>query len=404
MYIASVVEKKGYSVDIININKDDYKLDFSEYSIVGFSITSSITYPIIKKCRFSSKYNDSALIIAGGFHVNLYPSEVLIDLNIEIVSVGEGESTILEIIKEYESRDFSTIKGIRYKQDSNIVITEHRDQINYLNDLPFPARHLMLEENIILNNRLSNINLRMTHIMFSRGCPFTCYFCASSDSKLQLRSGENVRKELIHLKNEYGIEGFSVVDDNNILNKNNLFDICEAIKDLNLKWNALSRMDVINKEKLIKMQESGCIEVVYGLESGSERILKLMNKKINLSQAFNAILNAFSIGMKVKIFLIHGFPGENIESTNQTINFLEKIKHMVDRVSLFRFVPLPGSYVFNNHIEFNLNINYTNYEEHDWEKYHIHHNYKHWWGDNEDFSMLNEAYSKLEEFINKNWT
>jgi coproporphyrinogen III oxidase-like Fe-S oxidoreductase len=159
-------------------------------------------------------------------------------------------------------------------------------------------------------------------------------------------------------------------------------------------------VDTVDHELLEVMGEAGCIELKFGVESGSERILRAMGKNISCNQIRQAIILAHSIGIKVKIFLVHGFPGEDLASTKETISLLKEIKPMVERVSLFRFAPLPGSHVFRNAEAFGLNI-----PEHvqDWSKFHIYLNNHHWWGSSQDFKQMEDAYLELEKFINDNW-
>lgn len=218
--------------------------------------------------------------------------------------------------------------------------------------------------------------------------------------RIQCRSGSNIRMELEHLKLKYKIGGFAIVDDNFVVNKNMVRNVCEAIGDLGLRWSALSRVDTVDYELLEIMRNAGCIELKFGVESGSERMLRAMGKNISGNQIRKAITLASSVGIQVKIFLVHGFPGENLASTQETISLLKDIEPMVDRVSLFRFVPLPGSYVFKNPNLFDLNI-----PKHisDWGKFHIYHNNYHWWGSKEDFQQVEFAYQGLRRFIADHW-
>jgi len=220
------------------------------------------------------------------------------------------------------------------------------------------------------------------------------------EKKVQYRSGNNVRMELEYLKHEYKIDGFAVVDDNFVVNKNMVRNVCEAIGDLGLCWSALSRVDTVDYELLETMHGAGCIELKFGVESGSERMLQAMGKNISSNQIRKTITLATSVGIRVKIFLVHGFPGENLASTQKTISLLKNIGPMVDRVSLFRFVPLPGSYVFRNPDLFDINI-----PKHisDWRNFHIYHNNHHWWGSNEDFRQMELAYQELRMFIADYW-
>jgi len=252
-----------------------------------------------------------------------------------------------------------------------------------------------------MSNRLAGTDVRMAHIMLSRGCPFSCFFCAVTQKKLQYRSGASAKMELEYLKCKYRIRGFAIVDDNFVVNKRAVRDVCESIGNLGLRWSALSRVDTINYELLEAMKDAGCIELKFGIESGSERILQAMGKNISCNQIRQAVTLASSIGIRVKAFLVHGFPGENIESTKETISLLKEIGHMIDRISLFRFVPLPGSHVFRNARVYRLNLPGCIEE---WEKFHIYNNNYHWWGDKNDFRQVeSSSYEELEEFVEKNW-
>jgi len=218
--------------------------------------------------------------------------------------------------------------------------------------------------------------------------------------RIQYRSGGNIRLELEHLKRKYKIDGFAVADDNFVVNKSIVRNVCEAIGGLGLRWSALSRVDTVDYELLETMHDAGCIELKFGVESGSEKMLQSMGKNISGNQIRKAITLAYSVGIQIKIFLVHGFPGENFASTRETLSLLKDIKHMVNRVSLFRFVPLPGSYVFKNPELFNLTI-----PKHisDWGIFHIYHNDRHWWGNKGDFRQMELAYQELRKFIADYW-
>jgi radical SAM superfamily enzyme YgiQ (UPF0313 family) len=220
----------------------------------------------------------------------------------------------------------------------------------------------------------------MVHVMFSRGCPFPCSFCAAGQTRIQYRSGASARCELLHLIGQYGIEGFAIVDDNFIVNKNKVGDICDSIGDLRLKWSALSRVDTIDEYLLRKMSNSGCIEVKYGMESGSERLLKAMRKNTNQKQIKRAIYATVEAGIEAKVFIIHGFPGEDAETTDDTIKLLQELGSTISRVSLFRFVPLPGTQVYDQAGSYGVRGTHLQPDwDGDWSKFHIHHNTRHWW-------------------------
>jgi radical SAM superfamily enzyme YgiQ (UPF0313 family) len=147
--------------------------------------------------------------------------------------------------------------------------------------LPLPARHLLDSADLVMADRLSTTDLRMAHVMFSRGCPFPCRFCAAAQTRIQYRSGASARAELEHMIAAYRIDGFAIVDDNFIVNKPKVRDICLSIQDLGLRWSALSRVDTVDQALLKDMAAAGCIEVKFGVESGSEALLKAMRKNTN---------------------------------------------------------------------------------------------------------------------------
>jgi len=200
------------------------------------------------------------------------------------------------------------------------------------------------------------------------------------------------------LKSKYNINGFAIIDDNFIINKKNVLEICHEITDLNLSWSALSRIDTINNELLKTMKKAGLIEVKYGIESGNNTLLQSMGKNINIKQISDVLKITKNNGILVKIFIIHGFPGENNKTTKDTINFLHENKSLIDRVSLFRFVPLPGSYIFSNHQKYNIILSEN------WDDYHIYHNDKHWWGSRKDYKILQESYKAIKDFIDNTWS
>lgn len=356
MYLASALEKENYDVKIIATSNDNNCFDFSDFDMIGFSISSSLAYPLIKETRENSIFKANSLIIAGGIHASLYPNEIIKDLDCDIVSIGEGEKTIVEIAKATSLDDISKIKGIYYKKDNSIYITEKRNDINDLDTLAFPARHLLPKEDIVME-RLSNTSLSIAHVLFSRGCPYHCNFCANQNHNVRYRSKDNIKEELEFLIKDYGIKGFCVVDDNFLVNKEKAMEIIREISKLNLKWSTLARVDNVDLELLKELKNSGCIEIKYGVESGSQKMLDLMNKKITVSEIKNAFNLTKDVGINAKALIMHGFPKEDINTTKETIALLEELKMCISRVGLTYFTYLPGSPIYpSEHITCNTSV------------------------------------------------
>ena len=356
MYLASALEKENYDVKIIATSNDNNCFDFSDFDMIGFSISSSLAYPLIKETRENSIFKANSLIIAGGIHASLYPNEIIKDLDCDIVSIGEGEKTIVEIAKATSLDDISKIKGIYYKKDNSIYITEKRNDINDLDTLAFPARHLLPKEDIVME-RLSNTSLSIAHVLFSRGCPYHCNFCANQNHNVRYRSKDNIKEELEFLIKDYGIKGFCVVDDNFLVNKEKAMEIIREISKLNLKWSTLARVDNVDLELLKELKNSGCIEIKYGVESGSQKMLDLMNKKITVSEIKNAFNLTKDVGINAKALIMHGFPKEDINTTKETIALLEDLKMCISRIGLTYFTYLPGSPIYpSEHITCNTSV------------------------------------------------
>lgn len=404
LYLAAVAELEGHEVTIEKVSPSHTRLDFAGADLVAFSVPSSATYGIAKEARFNSTYDGDPIIAVGGVHPNFYPEQTVVDFAADVVGVGEGEDTFLDLLAVRDRRRLVDVPGLIVNTKDGLVRTAMRPMIKDIDHLPLPARHLLDVDDLVMADRLSNTDLQMAHIMLSRGCPFPCRFCAAAQTRMQYRSGASARHELIHLKETYGVEGFAVVDDNFIVNKRKVADVCESIKDLSLTWSALSRVDTVDEPLLHSMRGSGCIEIKFGMESGSERMLKAMGKRIKQDQIRNAVRTAHEAGINVKLFLIHGYPGENRESTHETMRMLEELAPMVTRVALFRFVPLPGTYVYNNPLEFGLRgTDKAPDWNGDWGKYHIHHNDDHWWGTDAEFTELTSSYAELRSLVDVTW-
>ncbi|WP_322770591.1 B12-binding domain-containing radical SAM protein, partial [Frankia sp. Cr1] len=269
---------------------------------------------------------------------------------------------------------------------------------------PLPARHLLPVEDFVMEDRLAGRAVRMAHVMFSRGCPFPCSFCAAGQTRIQYRSGASARAELTHLIDRYGIGGFAIVDDNFIVHKGKVCDICDSIADLDLSWSALSRVDTIDPALLKKMAAAGCIEIKFGVESGSEQLLRAMRKNTTRAQIKAAFAATADAGIEGKAFIIHGFPGENEETTAETMSLLTELGSSLSRVSLFRFVPLPGTQVYADPVRHGLRGTHTQADwDGDWSKFHIHHNDLHWWGTPEQWQETEDSYRRLRDFVEDHW-
>ena len=131
------------------------------------------------EARRVSLIRADALVMVGGVHCNFYPESSLVDFAADVAADGESEETIIEILDHAETRDFVAVPGVLWRADGKIRRSPRRLLVRTIDDLPMPARHLLPREDIVLSDRLAGTDLRMAHVMFSRGCPFPCSFCAA---------------------------------------------------------------------------------------------------------------------------------------------------------------------------------------------------------------------------------
>lgn len=404
LYLAAIVEQAGHEVSVLKVAPGQTALDLTAYQAVGFSLASSATYGLMRAARDQSAFAPDALVMVGGVHCNFYPIESLRDFRAHVATDGESEETILELLDRADSRQFAGVAGCVWHGDGDIERERPRALMRDIDTLPLPARHLLPVEDFVISDRLAGTDTRMAHVMFSRGCPFPCSFCAAGQTRIQYRSGSSARRELSHLVERFGIGGFAIVDDNFIVNKRKVGDICDHIADLDLRWSALSRVDTVDAALLQKMTAAGCIEVKYGMESGSERLLKAMRKNTTREQIKRAVGAAADAGIQAKVFIIHGYPGENAETTDETMSLLADLGSALTRVSLFRFVPLPGTQVYAQADRIGIRGTHLQADwDDDWSKFHIHHNEQRWWGSDRDWRELEVSYHKLRDFVEARW-
>ncbi|WP_433189217.1 B12-binding domain-containing radical SAM protein [Actinoallomurus sp. CA-150999] len=407
LYLAAVIEQAGHEAVIEAVTPTRTTLDLTGFDAVGFSLASSATYRLMLTARKTSVFAPDCLVMVGGVHANFYPTESLVDFDAHVVADGESEEIILDLLHRSADfgRDFTGIPGIYWRDATGQIIQgPPRALMRNIDELPLPARHLLPRQNVVMSDRLAGTDTEMAHVMFSRGCPFPCAFCAAAQSRIQYRGAASARRELEHLINAYGIEGFAIVDDNFIVHKGKVAAICDEIADLGLRWSALSRVDTVDAPLLKKMAAAGCIEIKYGMESGNEPLLKAMRKNTRRTQISNAVRMTADAGIGAKVFVIHGFPGENDATTDETISLLEELAPHLARVALFRFVPLPGTQVYADPDRYQITGTHLQPGwDGDWSRFHIHHNTRRWWGTDEQWAEVESSYARLRAFVEATW-
>ena len=374
-YIAAVLEENGYDVSIIDATALDY--DFDQLAnrvkkenpdIVSITALTPTIGRALESAQVVKEVLPDTMVILGGYHPTFNVKETLDDENVDLVIRGEGEYTMLELVQTLEKgENISNVKGIAYEEinengEKLLVLTPEREPICNLDELPFPALHLLPMDHY----KLLNMDTHMSTMITSRGCPIQCSFCSSAamhGRKIRRRSIENIVDEMEHLVYDYGIETIAFMDDTFTVNKKRVRDLCDEIMRRNLKvfWGCTSRVDTLNEELLQKMKDSGCIAIFMGVESADQQQLDRMGKNTNITK----IENAFRMAREKKIRTIAsvalGMPHDTKETMEKTIKFVRQLK---PNYAVFNLAtPYPGTRFYKEAFEKNL------IQVKDWSKY-----------------------------------
>lgn len=366
-YIASVLEKKGHIVQIIdrdyilrNNKFNFYKADAVTLDLIigfgsqvlGFSATTPNISDVDCFSNKVKKLKPDITIVLGGPHCTGEPEETLRNcLGIDLVVRGEGEMSMLDIANEKNIMD---IAGLSYRNEEREIISNaDRPLIESLDDLPLPARHLLHMDYYTRPSRFisRNLSLKTTHVFTTRGCPYNCCYCAGplmGRRKVRYHSAQRVVSEIEHLINNYFIEAVYFADDMFLSSKKRAEEIIGLFIQRGISkkivWMAQLNPNVVDAEFLMMMKKAGCIHVEYGFESGSQRILDLMNKRTNIENNNRVARLTRKCGLRFQGNFIVGYPGETETDFNKTVTFIKQA--CPNNVSLNLFMALPGTEIY----------------------------------------------------------
>jgi len=358
-YLASFLEKNKYSVKILDLSIER----MSEQQIlnyisrinpknIGISCMS-VHVDFVDRITKKIKENFSSIkIIVGGIHPTALPEKSAKNLkNVDIFVLGEGEITLLELMK---NKKLEKINGIAYIKNKKVKINPPREFMQNLDIIPFPARHLLPDmKKYTLGFDWEGKKPSAT-VFSSRGCPFNCIYCASKvmwKQRIRLRSAENVLNEIDFLVKKHKIKEILFYDDHFVFDKKRLIDICNGLikRKYDLTWGCMARVDSIDIETANLMKKAGCHIISFGVESGSQKMLDSMEKNVKVETIINAFKACKKAGINTKASFIFGSPGETQETIKETQNLLKII--LPDYVWFFIMTPMPGTKLYKLHVE-----------------------------------------------------
>jgi len=284
------------------------------------------------------------LLVAGGPLPTCDPAPFLD--HFDVVVSGEGEQTMLELVQAHtQHTNLDQVAGIvtRKGGKGELLFSAERPYTKDLDRIPFPARELLPNESYIHYGK-KKYGYSITTVMSTRGCPYRCEFCSNVvfGGSYRGRSPRNVVDE-VEAVLKLGYDRISFADDVFTMKKARVIQVCHEIqaRGLNFNWECLGRVDAMDAATANAMKEAGCTRIFFGIESGNERMLKLMNKKITAEQARQAVTIAHQAGLQVGAFFILCYPGDTDETVLETLHYSTLLP--LDYIGLSMPYPLPGT-------------------------------------------------------------
>ncbi len=342
LYLSAYLKKFSYDVAVWDLNFRDSDWDLlkgDKIKIIGISMLSYMrkdSYGLIKQIR---AINKEIKIVIGGMHATSLPKVLVTHLSVDAVVIGEGELTMKEL-SDLWIRGQGNLKDIKGIATKDYGIHEPRELVQNLDDLPIPD-HSQINVNgyhcTIARNR-PNLNIngikiseaKFINIITSRGCIGRCKFCNAFihwNYMVRFRSADNVLYELNCLYKK-GFRLFNFNDDSFGQNKKIAIEICKGILNSEMKivWHTDMRVDNVDEELLSWMKKAGCFVIAYGIESGSDKILKNIGKRITKDQIINAVKLTKKVGIKTYSLLMVGNQGETEETIKETIELMNELE------------------------------------------------------------------------------
>ena len=353
-YLASCLEKAGHKVIILDLpiwripnNKINTYVERIRPDIIGITALTAYYGGMKELCH---EIQDIPTVL-GGVHVSSLPIISFKECDPDFVIYGEGEVTFVELVEAIEAgkTNYDGIKGLHYKEGDRIKQTPSRSPIQNLDDIPFPAWHLMKPKWYPPDpHGLIMKNYPYAPVLSTRGCPFSCTYCSSTNfwgNNFRRRSPKNVVDEIEFLIKEYNIREIHFWDDNFTLIKKHIIGICKEIleRKLNISMSCPNgvRVDSLDKSILNLMKKAGFYSITLAIESGSQKILTNVKKNLELKNVQKAAILAKKMGFYLPAFFILGLPGETKETIKETIEISRRLP--IDRPGFFIATPLPGS-------------------------------------------------------------
>ena len=325
--------------------------------VIGVSCMFSTLWPLTHRVAMAiRKRFPRALLVLGGEHGTAVPEHVLATSPFDVVVLGEGEETFVELLRARQAgRSLNTVKGIAYRDNGRVATTGLSERRRDVDAIAPPDWASFPIGEYIDRHQTNGINLgRSMPILGTRGCPFQCTFCSNPAMWTQrwiARDPRLLADEMERYVREYGVTNFDFQDLTAIVKRQWIVDFCRELirRDLSITWQMPSgtRAEVFDAEVADLLYSSGCRALAFAPESGSPEILKAVKKQVDLGHMLAAMRAAVRRGLKLSCFIVIGFPDDTPGTLRQTLRLIRRMAVLgVYDVAVSKFVPYPGSALF----------------------------------------------------------
>ncbi len=347
MYLAAVLREAGFPVEILDAHVFDlYGKNFQQAvadarpDIIGFTSTTVGWPNVVEAARLAHEAVPEALIVVGGPQLQIYPKESVSFPWIDIAVTGDGEETFLELVQRRDGGgSLDDILGTCVKVDGEVRLNPPRQWTRKLDDIPFPAVDLTPWNKY----HVLTIEKPFFNMITTRGCPYKCAYCSQvyAGDTIRYRSPENVLDEMEIYVKKYGAREIIMFDETFTVKKSRVMKICEGIGQRKLKFgfDIRTRVDCLDEEMMKALHGAGCKRIHFGIESGSPKILKMMNKGITVEKVRETVTLAKKIGFSTRGFFMIGYLDEDMDTYKETVRFSQELP--LDWASYSITTPLP---------------------------------------------------------------
>jgi radical SAM superfamily enzyme YgiQ (UPF0313 family) len=345
-FVGAMLKSAGYSVEVRNWhNAESGSREIRETlrefrpDVIGFSILHANRWGGIEIAGIARKELPQTKNVFGGVGASYLWEHLLTHFSqIDAVVIGEGEKSFLNLVRHYETAQpaLESIGGLAFRRNGRPARNDCDPLIREPDELPNPAQYFSYQ-----------------HLSLTRGCPGECSFCGSPDfwgRRVRFHSATYFVDQLEMLYRR-GIDYFFISDDTFTVNKQKAIAVCKEIlrRRLPVVWQAISRVDMIDEDILFWMRKAGCIQISYGVESGSEKIRKLLKKNYPENQIEKAFALTTRYGILSRAYFIYGCPGETDNTVEQTIDLMKRIKPLG---TIFYILDIfPGTELYRDYLQ-----------------------------------------------------